>query len=286
MTILNPVVWSWDQLKLAASSVGSTRATEYWPGADSHADIPVARIGMTDVRTALARGLEDYGASRTDVVILCAVYPVLGLMLGRLASGYGLLPLLFPLASGFALLGPLAALGLYELSRRREKGMAVQLTDAFRVLRSPSIGPIALLGMLLVSMFVLWLMAAQAIYELTLGPQPPVSLVAFLHDVLATGLGWTMIVIGMSVGFLFAVVVMTISVVSFPLLLEEDVGIETAVRVSGHAVAANPGAMAIWGLIVTAGLTLGSLPLLLGLPVVLPVLGHATWHLYRRLIPR
>ena len=105
-----------------------------------------------------------------------------------------------------------------------------------------------------------------------------------MRDVFTTGAGWAMIVAGNTVGFLFAVLVLTISVVSFPLLLDRDVGLYTAVATSVRAVVKNPGPMAVWGLIVAVGLAVGSLPALLGLVFVMPILGHATWHLYRKVV--
>jgi uncharacterized membrane protein len=286
MTIQSPPGWGWNQLTNAAHSIGSASPEEYWPRADTDADAPpvVRRIGLADLRAALASGLDDFTANRTDVIFLCVIYPLVGLVLGRVASGYGLLPLLFPLASGFALVGPLAAVGLNEMSRRRERGETVRWIDAFGVLRSPSIGAIALLGLLLVGIFLLWLVAAEVIYVTTLGPEPPASIAAFAHAVLGTGAGWAMIAIGVGAGFLFAAIVLAISVVSFPMLLDRNVGIDIAVSTSVRVVLANPGVMAAWGAIVVAALVLGSLPALVGLAVVMPVLGHATWHLYRRAV--
>ena len=133
--------------------------------------------------------------------------------------------------------------------------------------------------------FLLWLLAALAIYELTLGPEPPTTLRSFVHDVLKTGPGWTMIGVGIGVGFLFAVLALAISVVSFPLLLDREVGAGTAIKTSVRAVLTNPGPMALWGLIVAGGLVVGSIPFLLGLIIVMPVFGHATWHLYRKVVP-
>jgi uncharacterized membrane protein len=284
MTIRNPIEWATDQLRLAGSAVGS--ATRAGIGAEEHvsAALPQVRhIGFGDIKEALARGFDDFTAYRTDVIFLCVIYPVIGLILARLAFGYGMLPLLFPLASGFALVGPLAAVGLYEMSRRREHGAAAW-PDAFGVVRSRSFGAIVVLGLLLVAIFFFWLVAAESIYEITLGPEPPASLGAFISDVFTTGAGWAMIVVGIGVGFLFALAVLLISVVSFPLLLDRDVGLGTAVGTSLRAVMLNPLPMASWGLIVAAGLVVGSIPLFLGLIVVMPVLGHATWHLYRRVV--
>ena len=282
MQIRNPIEWSYDQIRLTAHAVSSAgRAVR---GAVAAPE--VRRITVDDLRAALAGGLDDFGAYRADVIFICVIYPVVGLLLARAVVGYEVLPLLFPIASGFALIGPIAAIGLYEMSRRREQGSAVTWADAFGVVRSPSYGAIALLGLVLLTIFLLWLGAAWALYAITLGPAPPVSVAGFLRDVLTTPAGWALTVAGIGVGFLFAVLVLAISVVSFPLLLDRDVGLVTAVRTSIRAVAANPGPMAVWGMIVAAGLVLGSLPAFLGLVVVMPVLGHATWHLYRRVVPR
>jgi uncharacterized membrane protein len=152
------------------------------------------------------------------------------------------------------------------------------------VLRSPAIGSIVVMGLLLLALFALWLFAASFIYTLTLGPDLPVSATNFARDVLTTPQGWTMIVVGMGVGFVFALVALVISVVSFPLLLDRNVGVYTAVATSLKAVWQNPGPMAAWGLIIAAGLVIGTIPLLVGLAIVLPILGHATWHLYRKVV--
>jgi len=244
----------------------------------------VRTIGVADLKDALARGLADFSAMPTHAVFLCLIYPVVGVVLARLVLGYDVLSLLFPLAAGFALLGPFAAIGFYELSRRREQGHDVSWEDAFDVLRSPSRGAIAALAFLLLVIFAIWIAVAQAIYVANFGYEPAASIPDFLRQVLTTPAGWTLIIVGNGVGLLFAVAVLTISVVSFPLLVDRDVGAVEAVLTSVRAVAANPITMAIWGLIVAVLLVLGSLPLLFGLAVVVPVLGHATWHLYRKVV--
>jgi len=254
-------------------------------GTNTELNAPVVRrISVSDLRTALVKGWDDFSSMPSHAIFLCLIYPIVGLGLAALTLGYALLPLLFPMAAGFALLGPFAAMGLYELSRRREAGVGVTASDALHVLSSPSIGAIVALGILLCLIFLIWIAVANAIYVAHFGYGSPQSLDQFLRDVFTTRSGWSMIVIGNAVGFLFAVTVLTISVVSFPLLLDRDAGAAGALLTSVRAVLANPLPMATWGLIVAALLALGSLPLFLGLPVVLPVLGHATWHLYRRMV--
>jgi uncharacterized membrane protein len=282
MHIRNPVEWGVDQVRVAGHAIESMGH----PRLDAR-DLPlpaIRRITLSDLADALARGAEDFAAFRTDVAFLCVIYPLVGLVLARLAFGYEMLPLVFPLASGFALIGPVAAVGLYEMSRRREVGAEASWADAFGVVRAPAFTAIARFGLLLAAIFVVWLNFAIAIYDATLGPEPPASAAAFAHDLFATDRGWMLIAVGIGVGFLFAVLVLAISVVSVPMLLDRDVGVAAAVRTSLRAVAVNPAPMAAWGFIVAAGLAIGSIPLFLGLIIVMPVLGHATWHLYRRVV--
>jgi len=283
--IRNPVEWGWDQLTLAAVTVGALGRSLGGREASRDAPLPAVRsITATELKDALSRGLDDLGAYRTDVVFLCLIYPLVGIALAWVTFGYEMLPLLFPVASGFALVGPVAAVGLYEMSRRREQGIPITWMDAFGVIASPAFGAILVLGLVLLGIFLLWLVAANVIYDGTLGPEAPASIAAFARDVFTTRAGWAMILVGVGVGFLFAVLVLAISVVSFPLLLDQDVGLHTAVRTSVNAVTANPGPLALWGLIIAAALVVGSIPAFLGLIIVLPVLGHATWHLYRQVV--
>lgn len=244
----------------------------------------VRAIGLTDLRDAVAKGIEDFNAVPTHAVFLGIIYAVLGIILFRLAFGYDVLPLVYPMLAGFILLGPCAAIALYELSRRRERGLDVSAEHLLEVFRSPSIGAIVRLGLVLLAIFFAWLMAAKTMYAQIMGGAVPASLGEFSHQVLTTSAGWQLIVVGNAVGFVFAAVALIISVVSFPMLVDRNVGAATAVRTSVRAVAANPLTMAAWGLFVVAALIVGSLPLFFGLAVVFPVLGHATWHLYRRIV--
>jgi len=244
----------------------------------------IRKIGLSDLSDALRLGWEDFKAVPSHAIILCVIYPVLGLVLFRMVLGYSVLPLLFPLAAGFTLIGPFAALGLYELSRRRQRGEEAAAWDAVHVLRAPSFGAMLELGTLLLVLFIVWIAAADAIYIATFGHAPAASIPDFATRVLTTPEGWLLIIVGCGVGFLFAVVALCVSVVSFPLMLDRHATAIDAIRTSLRAVMKNPFAMAAWGLIVAALLVIGSLPFFVGLAVVLPVLGHATWHLYRKVV--
>ena len=175
--IRNPAEWSVDQLGRANEALGRAGHSLRRPVDSRGAPLPaVRRIGPGELRDVLARGLADFAAYRSDVLFLCIVYPLAGLVLAWVAFGYDMLQLVFPLASGFALIGPVAAVGLYEMSRRREQGAEITWADAFGVVRAPAFGAILVLGLVLLAIFLLWLTVAQGIYMATLGPEPPASL--------------------------------------------------------------------------------------------------------------
>ncbi len=255
------------------------------PGAQAdYARPDVCSIDIADIRDALRSGLDDFKAMPTHLAFLCLIYPIVTLVFARLYAGYEVLPLVFPLLAGYTLIGPLVAIGMYELSRRREQGLNISRVHAFAVFRFPSFRSIAILGVLLMVIYFVWLAVAQTIYRLNFGDAVPGSVGEFASQVFTTGEGWTLIFVGTWAGFLFAVVVFALSVMSFPMLLDRNVGIIVAVQTSVRAVIVNPVTMGIWGFIVAALLFLGSLPFFVGLAVALPVLGHATWHLYRKVV--
>jgi uncharacterized membrane protein len=244
----------------------------------------IRKIGFADLKDAAAKGIDDFRVMPTHVIFLAIIYPLVGLFLARMTFGYHVVPLLFPLAAGFALIGPFAAIGLYELSRLREKGVDVSMKHVFGVLRCPSLDAIAAIGMVLMIVFLIWFTTAQWLYQSLFGYGSPESIRQFLSDTLTTREGWILIIAGNGIGFLFAVLALTISVVSFPLLLDRDVGAMVAMRTSMRAVLRNPLMMAAWGLFVAVTLVIGSLPFFVGLAVVMPVLAHSTWHLYRKVV--
>lgn len=277
-TIGNPLSWTLGALGSAAgyATVVATPAS-----ADPNARPETRILVLQDLGHVLRKGWDDLTALRSDVLFACMLYPLMGAVLLGLASQSDLAHLLFPLLSGFALIGPVAGLGLYELSRRREAGLPVSWGAMFDVLRSPRFPRIVMLSLFNGVVFMAWLLLADAIHTATLGSDPPTSFVALATEALTTPAGWAMVVIGTGVGFLLAVAVLAVSVVSFPLLLDRDVSLPVAVLTSVRVTCENPLVIAGWGAIVAGLLVLGTLPALIGLVVVLPVLGHATWHLYR-----
>lgn len=292
-TIRNPIEWGWDQFQRVAVAVKRARrsARRTYTHLISQPMV-VRRIETADLKDVLVKGFADFGAYRTDIIFLFIIYPIVALVFARAAFHSEWIPLLFPLASGSVLIGPFAAVVLYEMSRRRELNLErhheaiASWGYALGVIRSRNFSAIMTLGLILVAIFLLWLSAAWWIYDAIQGPQPPESIGLFVKQVFLTEAGWWLIGIGCGVGFVFAAVAMVISVVAFPLLLDHEIGLGTAIWTSIRAALANPIPMAAWGLIVTGGLVIGSIPLFVGLIVVLPVLGHATWHLYRKLIGR
>lgn len=283
--IRNPIEWSGAALVKVGRNFGT--ALNALQGEQVHAHIAapaIRKITISDLFIALRKGGEDFAAYRSDVMVLCLVYVVAGLVIARLTLGHGLLPMLFPLASGFAILGPLFGVGLYEMSKQRERGAAQSWTNAFAVTGEEGFAAIVILGALLVFEFLVWLAVAYFIFRLTMNPAMADSAQRFVTAVFTTSGGYALIGIGCGVGFVFALLALCLGIVSFPMLIDNGrIGLENALVASFRAVARNPVPLALWGLIVAGSLILGTLPFFLGLVVVLPVLGHGTWHLYRRL---
>ena len=260
-------------------------AQPFAPAPDSLAT-PVRTITSDDLRQVLREGWSDFMTMRGDLIFVGLLYPLVGIVAATVTLGGALLPLFFPIAAGIALLGPVVAIGFYELARRREQGLASRWTHFLDVRRRPSADGIGAVAALLLTLFALWIVVAAALYVGLWGSNVPTSVPAFLSRLFTTPEGWALILAGNAIGPGFAVAVLAISVVSLPMLVDCDVEARAAVRTSIAAFRANKGAMLRWGFIIAALLVLGSIPFFVGLAVVLPWLGYATWHLYTRLVDR
>jgi uncharacterized membrane protein len=245
----------------------------------------VRRINQRDLDWALREGWKDFREKRGDILVLAFLYPLIGFVAVGLAFDGEFAPLLFPIVAGVSLLGPAAAFGFYEIARRREAGMDSGWVHFIDPLRGRARWGLAVLTLALAALFVGWLMAAWIIASATVGVEPNTNVMQFLHGVLTTREGWTLILLGNLVGFGFAVVTLVLSLVSFPMVVDGE-GPLVALITSYRAARKNPGVTVAWGLRVAGLLVLGALPAFLGLAIVLPVLGYATWHLYTRLVVR
>jgi uncharacterized membrane protein len=263
----------------------------------SKAQIPVRRITSEDLKGSLSDGWTDFMEMRGDILFLAILYPLIGIAAAVATVGSPLLPLFLPIAAGVGLLGPVAAVGFYEMARRRESGLHSNWAHFLDVRKRPSFDEIAAVSGLLFAIFGLWLLAAAGLYILLWGVwnppwlssyvwYDPHSLGEFVTRLFTTARGWALILIGGAVGVVFATLVLAVSVVSMPMLVDCDVGAAKAVRTSLRATRDNAGLMLRWGTIVAALLVAGSIPLFIGLAVVLPWLGYSTWHLYTRMVDR
>jgi len=251
------------------------------------AEIPVRKISDEDLRASLRQGLDDFRTFRGDIILAGLVYTLIGIAAVVMTTSMPLMPFFFPVVAGVGLLGPVAAVGFYELAKRREDGEAnLHWFNFLDVRKRKSVDDMAMVAGLLVAIFAAWLLAAGALYALIFGWATPTSLTGFIADVFTTPRGWALIAGGAVVGAVFGWLVLALSVVSMPMLVDRNMSASEAVSASWRAAHENKGEMVRWGLIVLGLLVLGSIPLFVGLAFVLPWLGYATWHLYTKLVDR
>jgi uncharacterized membrane protein len=245
----------------------------------------VAEITVGDVNQAWMEGIRDFRAAPAYGLAFGAAYAIGGLLILLSATALDLTYLVYPLAGGFALLGPFAAVGLYEVSRRQERGLPLSWRAVMRVILEQRNRQIVWMGFVTLFFFVFWLYVVQLMIALFLGSQSFASLHEFLTAATTTPEGILFLLLGNGIGAILSIVLFAVTFVSFPLLLDRDMDFVTAMLTSIRAAVTNPLPAIGWAITVVLLLILASLPFFLGLVVVLPVLGHTTWHLYRKLVP-
>ncbi|MEX0963897.1 MAG: DUF2189 domain-containing protein [Pseudohongiellaceae bacterium] len=244
----------------------------------------VRQITLKDLSQCLKAGYADYGAKPSSIPLLILFYSLFALLFTLFAFGQDLRYLAFPMLAGITLIGPIVAIAFLEMSRRRELGKELRWRSAFNFIHTSAFAPLLALTLLMTVLYLAWLFMAELIFFSLFESTMPVSLSDFMNQLFNTRHGGALIAYGNFVGLLFAFAAIALSVVAFPLALDKPVTSFTAVSVSIRAFMSNTLVLTAWGIIVVALLALGAAVFLIGLAVTLPVLGHATWHLYRKLI--
>ena len=246
-------------------------------------ELRIRAVGRADIAAALAAGLRDFQHAPRLGLLYGGLYALGGMAIVLCVSGLGLGYLAYPLAAGFALIGPFVAVGCYEVSRAREAGGVATLAGTLAVIRAR--GQILWMALVTVFIFVLWMYQVRLLMALFLGLNTTFSTMReFIAVVLTTQQGLVFLIAGNIVGAVLSLVVFSLTVVSFPLLLDRDVDFVTAMITSVQAVITNPVPMIAWAAIIVLLMLVSILPFFLGLVVTIPVLGHTSWHLYRRIV--
>jgi uncharacterized membrane protein len=246
----------------------------------SAAQTGIRKLGAKDIWEVLVLGFRDLRESRTDALSIAVIYPISGVFLASVIVIHAFLPFVFPICAGFALIGPMATLWFAAVSRQHERKETTAL-GAFTPSRLISIQRLCVIAIML---FVVWNVTAGIIYGLTLGSSGEMANAPFFERVFHTQAGWTLIGVGCATGAVFAVLSLAVFFISFPLVLDRQVTASQAIAISVKAMLYNPIFVLGWGAVVVAGLVGGAIPALLGIVIALPTLGHASWHLYRRIV--
>ncbi|MBX9873584.1 MAG: DUF2189 domain-containing protein [Beijerinckiaceae bacterium] len=247
-------------------------------------DPVVRRIGVHDVVEAFVAGLRDFQAAPLFGLFFGGIYALGGLSILLSLTRFGMPYLAYPLAAGFVLIGPFVAVGLYEVSRRREAGETLAWGQVLGVVFAQGQREMGWMAFVTLFVMMMWLYQVRLLLALFLGFQSFASFAGFLTVITTTPEGLMFLAVGNLVGAVLAATLFSLTVISFPLLLDREVDFITAMITSVRAVATNPLPMLGFAAAIAALSFVAMLPLFLGLVVLLPVLGHATWHLYRRVV--
>ncbi|WP_298224870.1 DUF2189 domain-containing protein [Acidocella sp.] len=262
-----------------------------YPGADQYphtiypeaaaGPIRIQHAGMGAIFAALRAGIADWRAFRTDIAVHVVIYPLAGALLAGVILDRALLPFIFPICAGLALIGPAGTIWFAALSRQHERDGTATADAAAAIFDSPRRLTVQRLALLLIGLFALWIVSAGVLYSITLGR---LAGGAFFSNLFTTAAGYEMLALGILLGAGFALVALMIGLVGFQLALDREMSVGAVISTSLHTATANPLLTLAWGGVVVAGLVIGALPGLLGLSLTIPILGHASWHLYRQLI--
>jgi len=251
----------------------------------AHRPDPVVRkITKDDVVEALAAGLRDFKSAPVYGLSIGAFFAIGGILVIATAAALGMSYLSYPLAAGFVLMGPFAAVGLYEISRRLQTGEPVTWGGIFSTMWAQKGRELSWMAFVVLFIQIMWMYQVRLLLALFLGFQSFASFAEFINTIVGTPEGLMFLAVGHAVGAILSLILFSLTVVSFPLLMEQDRDFITAMITSVKAVATSPGPMIGWALVVTITLVVSIIPGFIGLVVTLPILGHATWHLYKKCV--
>lgn len=247
-------------------------------------DPVVNTITFADVTEAIGAGLRDFQRAPIYGLTFGFAYFLGGILVLLTASALDMLYLTYPIAAGFALAGPLVSIGLYEVSRLIERGEPLSWGRIFRAIGTQTGKEIGWMSFVVLFVLIIWLYQVRLMVALFLGSESIATMRDFLNTVLTTAPGWTFLAVGHVIGAILSIVLFSLTVVSFPILLDRNVDFITAMITSVRSVAKNPVPMLMWAAIIAALLMAASVPFFAGIIIVLPILGHTSWHLYRKLV--
>lgn len=244
----------------------------------------VNALSVADLRAALMAGLSDFARAPLYGLGIGAIFALIGAAIVLALTVWDIPWMIYPFAIGFPLIGPFAAVGLFEVSRRLEKGEPISWSIVFSAVWRQRGRELSWMAFVMLFFFWMWMYQVRLLIALFLGRLSFATLEKFFNIVLYTPEGWLFLAVGHLVGAALALVLFSITVVSIPLLMERNYDFVTAMITSVKSVVASPVVMLGWGVFVTLAIIAASLPLFAGLLVVLPILGHATWHIYKRAV--
>ncbi len=251
---------------------------------DTPVKITVRKAQFEDLRIALGQGWADFRSAPKFGLFFGAVFAVGGLLLVWFTFILDLTWMIYPLVIGFALIGPFIATGLYEVSRRLQADKELGWKEVLLVIIDQHRRELGWMAFVTLFVFWVWMYQARTIFVIFFGSKGFATLDGFLTALLTTESGWWFLLVGHAVGAVISLVLYSLTVISCPLLLDRDVDFVTAMLTSVRTVLASPAIMLGWGVFVVLIVLLSAIPAFAGLLIALPILGHATWHLYQRLI--
>ena len=244
----------------------------------------IRELSVGDIRAALMNGLSDFAHAPLYGLFFGGVFALAGIVIVLALTWWNIPWMIYPFAIGFPLIGPFAAAGLYEVSRRLEMGSPLVWSQVLSVVWAQRGRELSWMAFVMLFVFWMWMYQIRLLIALFLGRMSFSTLEKFMTIVFTTEQGWIFLAAGHVVGAAIALVLFSITVISIPLLMDRQLDFVTAMIASVRTVLMSPIPMIGWGIVVTLAMMLACAPFFLGLLIVLPVLGHATWHLYRRAV--